>query len=155
MASRKQILMYSRLRDIPATIERLRLDSELQSCIEGREFAFTVAMQEALANAIVHGNHREVTRKVYVRYICEPGHALSILIRDEGDGFDPSNISSAKATDIDHGMGIRLMRASMDEVRFRKGGTEIYMRMNARERQRSRDGIPDETSGARHAENYG
>jgi anti-sigma regulatory factor (Ser/Thr protein kinase) len=155
MASRKQITMYSRLHDIPATIERLRLDPELESCIEGRESAFTVAMQEALANAIVHGNHREAARKVYVRYICQPGHALSILIRDEGDGFEPSNISSPKATDIDHGMGIRLMRASMDEVRFRKGGTEIYMRMDARESQHSGDGIPDKTSEARHAENYG
>jgi anti-sigma regulatory factor (Ser/Thr protein kinase) len=148
MASRKQIIMYSRLHDIPATIERLRMDPKLQSCIEGRQSAFTVAMQEPLANAIVHGNHREVTRKVYVRYICQPGHALSILIRDEGDGFDPSNISSAKASDIDHGMGIRLMRASMDEVRFRKGGTEIYMRMDARESQHTRDGIPDKTSRA-------
>jgi anti-sigma regulatory factor (Ser/Thr protein kinase) len=141
-SSRKQITMQSRLDDIQAMIRKLRLDPALQHCIEGRESAFTVAMQEALANAIVHGNHSEVSRKVRVRYICEPGHALSILIRDEGDGFEPSGISSPKTTEIDRGLGIHLMKSSMDVVQFRKNGTEIYMRMNRRASNRS--DIPSE-----------
>jgi anti-sigma regulatory factor (Ser/Thr protein kinase) len=136
---RKQITMQSRLDDIPAMIEKLRLDPTLESCIEGRESAFTVAMQEVLANAIVHGNHSEVSRKVRVRYICDPGHALSILICDEGDGFEPSSISGPKTTEIDRGIGIHLMKASMDVVQFRKNGTETYMRMNQRARNHSEE----------------
>jgi anti-sigma regulatory factor (Ser/Thr protein kinase) len=154
--SRKQITMYSRLGDIPATIEKLRSDPELQSRIEGRESAFTMAMREALANAITHANHNEASRIVHVRYICEPGHPLSILIRAEGDGFGPNSAQSPKATDSDQRTGIYWMKLAMDEVRFRKNGTEIYMRMNERESHHPEGSIPPERSReTSHVESHG
>jgi anti-sigma regulatory factor (Ser/Thr protein kinase) len=124
-----EITMESRLSEIPAVIEKLRSDPELRYRIDGRESAFLIAMREALANAVTHGNHREASRRVYVQYACEPDDALSIVIRDEGDGFDPRNVLTPKDIGGKHRRGIYLMTSCMDEVQFRKNGTEVYMRM--------------------------
>jgi anti-sigma regulatory factor (Ser/Thr protein kinase) len=133
MASELQteIMMRSQLGEIADVIERLRSDPELRSRIRGREAAFLIAMREALANAVTHGNHHDGFKTVYVQYICEPDNSLSILVRDEGDGFDPSKVPVPKDMGQDTRRGIYLMTSCMDEVQFRSNGTEVYMRMTA------------------------
>ena len=129
-----EIAMASRLSLIPATIEKLRSDPELRYCLDGRNSAFYIAMSEALANAVTHGNRDEPSRKVYVRWTCEPDGAVSILIRDEGTGFDSGDIATSKNIGADRNRGIPLMRSYMDDVQFRNNGTEVYMRMNGFQR---------------------
>jgi serine/threonine-protein kinase RsbW len=129
-----EIVMESRLSLIPATIEKLRSDPELRSRIEEREVAFCIAISEALANAVIHGNRNQMSKKVYVRWTCEPHGALSILIRDEGNGFNPGDIATPKDIDEDQNQGIPLMRSFMDDIQFRNNGTEVYMRINGRQR---------------------
>jgi anti-sigma regulatory factor (Ser/Thr protein kinase) len=91
-----------------------------------------VAVSEALANAVTHRNRNKLSRKVHVRYNCEPDDKLSILIRDEGRGFDPENVPIPKDLGEDQNLGIWLMKSCMDEVKFRNKGTEVYMRLNNR-----------------------
>jgi serine/threonine-protein kinase RsbW len=122
--------MESRLSLIPATVEKISSDPELRPRLEGRELEFYVAVSEALANAVTHGNRNDPSRKVHVRYDCEPDDELSILIRDEGRGFDPGNVSIPKGLGEDQNLGIWLIRSCMDEVQFRNKGTEVYMRLN-------------------------
>jgi anti-sigma regulatory factor (Ser/Thr protein kinase) len=124
-----EIAMGSQLGEIAGVIERLRSDPQLLSRIHGREAAFLIAMREALVNAVTHGNRYDVSRKVYVQYTCEPEDSLSIVIRDEGDGFDPTRVSIPKDLREDRRRGIHLMTSYMDEVQFRRSGTEVYMRM--------------------------
>ena len=128
--STSEIAMESRLSLIPSTIEKLRSNPELRSRLDGRNSAFYIAMSEALANAVTHGNRNAPSRKVYVRWTCEPDGALSILIRDEGNGFNPGDIATAKDAGEDRNRGIPLMKSYMDDVQFRHNGTEVYMRMN-------------------------
>jgi anti-sigma regulatory factor (Ser/Thr protein kinase) len=133
MASELQIeiTMRSQLGEIADVIERLRSDPELLSRIRGREAAFLIAMRESLANAVTHGNHHDGFKKVYVQYTFEPDNSLSILIRDEGDEFDPNDVLIPKDMGEDTRQGIYLMTSCMDEVQFRRNGTEVYMRMTA------------------------
>jgi anti-sigma regulatory factor (Ser/Thr protein kinase) len=126
-----EIRMGSQLTEIAAVIERLRSDPELLSRIHGRDAAFQIAMREALANAVTHGNRHDPSRTVYVQYVCEPDNSLSIMIRDEGDGFEPSSVPIPKDLGEDRRRGIHLMSSCMDEVQFRKNGTEVYMRIAA------------------------
>jgi len=128
-----QIVRESRLSLVPAMVEKLRSDPKLRSRIGGREAAFCVAISEALANAITHGNHNDPSRKVYFCCAFEPD-ALSIAIRNEGIGFNPEDGSAPEDLGEDRSPGIPLMRSCMDEVQFRNHGTEIYMRMNRRRR---------------------
>jgi anti-sigma regulatory factor (Ser/Thr protein kinase) len=126
-----EITMASQLSDIATVIERLRSDPALSSRINGREGAFLIAMREALVNAVTHGNRYDPSRTVYVQYVCEPDNSVSIVIRDEGDGFDPRSVPIPKDLGEDRRRGIHLMTSCMDEVQFRKNGTEVYMRIAA------------------------
>jgi len=54
-----------------------------------------------------------------------------IVIRDQGDGFDPNNVPNPLAVEnleAEHGRGIHLMKLAMDEVSFERGGTEVHIR---------------------------
>jgi serine/threonine-protein kinase RsbW len=126
-----EITMASQLSDIATVIERLRSDPALSSRIHEREAAFQIAMREALVNAVIHGNRHDPSRTVYVQYVCEPDNSLSIVIRDEGDGFEPSSVPIPKDLGEDRRRGIHLMTSCMDEVQFRRNGTEVYMRIGA------------------------
>jgi anti-sigma regulatory factor (Ser/Thr protein kinase) len=128
-----EIAMGSQLGEIAGVIERLRSDPQLLTRIHGREAAFLIAMREALVNAVTHGNRYDASRKVHVYYTCEPDDSLSIVIRDEGDGFDPNRVPIPKDLAEDRRRGIHLMTSYMDEVQFRRNGTEVYMRMIGRQ----------------------
>ncbi len=55
---------------------------------------------------------------------------MLIVVRDPGDGFDPSNIPNPVVGEnlySNHGRGIYLINQLMDEVKYLKNGTEIRM----------------------------
>jgi serine/threonine-protein kinase RsbW len=88
----------------------------------------------ALANAIIHGNHENPAKHVYVRCRCK-AHEVSIAVKDEGRGFDTNMIADPTAPEnigSVPGRGIYLMKALMDEVRFEEGGVVVHMRKGAR-----------------------
>jgi serine/threonine-protein kinase RsbW len=93
-----------------------------------------IALREALANAVIHGNHEDPTKQIYVG--CRGGIGeISIVIRDEGQGFDIREVADPTAPEniqSPHGRGIFLMKALMDEVRFEQGGTVVYLRKSVR-----------------------
>lgn len=86
-------------------------------------FNVPIALTEALSNAIMCGNHNDVTRSVRVRsdvqFVSERA-TLTIEITDEGDGFDIETAGGTPdATDWlerEEGRGIFLMRSLMDRV---------------------------------------
>jgi len=92
-------------------------------------FATKLSLEEALSNAIKHGNCCNADTKVIIRYAV--GHEkTAIVIRDEGSGFTPESIPDC--TDPSHlsvpsGRGILLMNAYMDEVCYRDQGREVYL----------------------------
>jgi serine/threonine-protein kinase RsbW len=89
-----------------------------------------IALREALANAIIHGNHENPRKHVHVRCRCKPDE-VSIAVKDEGRGFDINKVADPTApenTGSVHGRGIYLMKALMDEVHFEEGGVVVHMR---------------------------
>lgn len=94
-----------------------------------------MALREALANAIKHGNERDLAKRVHLEMNVVDGW-LQIRIRDEGAGFDPSKVDDPLAPENrlkTSGRGIFYMKTFMDEVRFSRaegGGMELVLRKN-------------------------
>jgi serine/threonine-protein kinase RsbW len=101
------------------------------ACAEGAEFEVEVALLEALANAVRHGCQNDPSKLIEVCVACEIDQGMLIVVRDPGCGFDPAAIPNpVKGENVfsDHGRGIFLINELMDDVEYRGGGTEIWMR---------------------------
>src|SRR5260370_10340841 len=95
--------------------------------VGGNAHAVELAFREALGNAVVHGNGIDAHKLVQVRCECELREGVSIIVTDQGQGFDPKAVPNPLAVErleAEHGRGIHLMKLAMDEVSFEPGGTE-------------------------------
>ena len=124
-----------------------RMESTLESVNKAEEMADQAALQagfdedtrsgismsvrEGRINAVVHGNAYDHAKRVNLSFE-QTGNELVIVITDEGMGLGPAEIPDPLAPENllkQSGRGIFLMRAFMDDVRFRKlnNGTEITL----------------------------
>ena len=90
-----------------------------------------IAISEALANAVIHGNHENTDKHVDVICRCSMDGELLIIVRDEGEGFDCSAVPDPTEPErlfLTSGRGLHLMRTLMDEVSFEENGTVVRMR---------------------------
>ena len=102
-----------------------------------------IALREALANAVIHGNGGRPERRILLRCYVEPGGGVLIAVRDEGDGFDPRAVPDPRERtrlELPHGRGIFLMRELMDVAEHRKGGREIVLFKGCAGARRARPG---------------
>jgi len=53
-------------------------------CAPENEIDIEIALREALENAVIHGNHEDPRKHVYVSCRCEAGEEVSIIVKDEG-----------------------------------------------------------------------
>ena len=132
--------MPSEVRAISPLVDRSMKMIEGSQCVPGEEFAIELALREALENAVVHGNREDAGKKVHIRCRCWPGNEISIVVADQGKGFDFEKIVASGNTwdpASEHGRGIQLMKAYMDDVHFERGGSEVHMRKRSRIMSRS------------------
>jgi serine/threonine-protein kinase RsbW len=92
-------------------------------------FGVHLAVDEALINAILHGNSLDEAK--HVRFCCwlSP-KKVRVEITDEGPGFDPESLPDP--TDCEHldhpgGRGVLLMRAFMSNVEFLDHGSHVVL----------------------------
>jgi serine/threonine-protein kinase RsbW len=127
---------------ISSRFENIELAQHLcGKLLEGREVSeetrhwLLMALREALANAIKHGNRQDLSKRIHLE-MDVVGQNLKISIRDEGEGFDPGAVEDPLAPENrlkTSGRGIFYMKTFMDDVRFRKlegGGMEIILTKN-------------------------
>jgi serine/threonine-protein kinase RsbW len=111
-------------------VDKLMLSIRMCGWVPEVESDVEIALREALANAIIHGNHENPRKPVHVRCCCKRDE-ISVAVKDEGLGFDAIRIPDPTApqnTGSIRGRGIYLMKALMDEVRFEEGGVVVHMR---------------------------
>ena len=114
-------------------VDKLMLLLRNCGCVPEGVSDVEIALREALANAILHGNHEDRRKHVHVSCRCGPDE-VSIAVKDEGKGFDSSTVLDPTALEnlmFTHGRGIYLMKTLMDEVSFEEGGSVVRMRKNS------------------------
>ncbi len=94
-----------------------------------------MAVREAVANAIKHGNKLDIRKKVNATFDLR-GFELEITISDEGQGFDPQTVSdplNPQNLMKTSGRGIFYMKTFMDQITYSfspGGGTSLVMTKN-------------------------
>jgi serine/threonine-protein kinase RsbW len=107
-------------------IERALLDNQFA---EAEVFGIKLALEEALVNAIKHGNQMDPNKKVHISYRISP-NCFEVRIDDEGGGFDPEDVPDPMAPEnLERpcGRGLLLMRHYMTEVTYHPPGNRLSM----------------------------
>ena len=97
--------------------------------IESKVFDIRLCTEEAVRNAIVHGNKNDPAKSVTVAYWVDGGN-LHIEVSDEGSGFDYRNLPNPTANENimkNSGRGVYLIRRLMNKVEFNETGNVIRM----------------------------
>ncbi|HEX2252375.1 MAG TPA: ATP-binding protein [Thermoanaerobaculia bacterium] len=108
------------------SLERLGLEDETRHWVD-------LAVREAVANAIKHGNRQAADKKVEVDLAVE-GADLVVRIADRGEGFDPEEVNDPRTPENllrPNGRGLFYMRSFMDRVDYAPrdgGGTVVTLR---------------------------
>jgi serine/threonine-protein kinase RsbW len=92
-------------------------------------FSIKLALEEALVNAIKHGNQLDKSKKVHISYRLHIDR-FEIQITDEGPGFDPADVPDPTAIEnLERpcGRGLMLMRHYMTEVTYNQCGNSVTM----------------------------
>lgn len=128
--------LWSNVETIPSdTAEGQRLIKELLAQLELAEwethdsFGVHLAAEEALVNAIKHGNKQDPTKSVHVDMRVSKQQVL-IHITDEGPGFNPEAVPDPtldENLDVPSGRGVMLIRAYMTEVEYNEQGNSVRM----------------------------
>ena len=91
-----------------------------------------ISVRECMVNAVVHGNRYNARKKVHLR-ISRTEDAITVVVGDEGEGFDPAAVPDPLEGENllrGSGRGVMLMQAFLDEFQISKRapqGTEVKM----------------------------
>jgi serine/threonine-protein kinase RsbW len=116
--------------------EARRVQEEIEQLLQTRSahdhdiFSIRLALEEALVNAIKHGNQMDRAKKVFISYRFL-NDRFEVLIADEGPGFDPTDVPDPTAVEnLERpcGRGLMLMRHYMSEVNYNQRGNTVSMK---------------------------
>jgi serine/threonine-protein kinase RsbW len=105
--------------------------SELARCgyDEDTMFGIKLALEEAITNAVKHGNCNDAAKHIVIRYHVDPQRTI-VMVGDEGCGFCPDAVPDPTAEENlerPNGRGIMLMQSYMTKVQFNPSGNEVWL----------------------------
>lgn len=115
--------------------EARRIQDQIEQLLHSRRvhdrdiFSIKLALEEALVNAIKHGNQMDRSKCVRISYQLRPDR-FEVHISDEGPGFDPGDVpdpTAAENLERPCGRGLMLMRHYMSQVAYLGCGNCVSM----------------------------
>lgn len=133
MASRAQTIRSMAIASTPLAIaevcEWILPKLKAQKFSEEDIFAVHLAMEEALINAIKHGNKMDPKKEVKIEYAVS-ADKVEISMTDEGKGFNPESVPDPRlGVNLykNDGRGMLLMQSYMDLIEYNKRGNSVRM----------------------------
>ena len=117
----------------PSEVQRIQDEIESQLKLHNFEdrdvFSIRLALEEALVNAIKHGNQLDQSKKVHIRYGFTADR-FEVAIADEGPGFDPDDVPDPlceENLERPCGRGLFLIKHYMTDVTYHPPGNRVTM----------------------------
>jgi serine/threonine-protein kinase RsbW len=130
-----QTTLESTLQSVDQAEELVMAEAAKAGFYEDGQHQVGMAVRECAVNAVVHGNRYNKNKKVHLD-VERTATGITVLIGDEGEGFDISSIADPLAPENllkQSGRGIMIIRAFMDEFDMHPrpgGGTEVRLVKN-------------------------
>ncbi|MCU0707933.1 MAG: ATP-binding protein [Pirellula sp.] len=124
-----------------AVIDQLMAALETAGWMGRDLFHVQMAIEEAVVNAIEHGNKRDASKQVHVIFHVFQDRA-ELSITDQGNGFDHHNIADPteeERLEQPRGRGVMLIRELMSEAKYNEKGNSLWM-LKRRSPDESEDG---------------
>jgi serine/threonine-protein kinase RsbW len=128
----RDILLDSTLDSVEIAEDAVLHDAQEIGFREEELHQIGMAVRETMVNAVVHGNRYNARKKVHLSVMKSPDR-LTVVIADEGEGFDLNSLPDPLAEENllrQSGRGLLLIQAFVDEFQVRRaqpGGTEVRM----------------------------
>lgn len=116
----------SELEQLSSQVERLASFIQTEGLFQDEDFNLTLVLKEALTNAIEHGNRLDPKKKVTASVVPTP-REVSVVIRDEGNGFDRYSVLSQGRKNLfkERGRGLIIINEYADKVEWNEKGNSI------------------------------
>lgn len=117
---------FKQIEKLEPYLNELKQEHELDDKLFSR---IRLATNEAVTNAIMHGNREDVTKQVTVMAIVED-HSLQIEVSDEGNGFDPAALPDPRDQEnllAQSGRGVFLIKQYANRVSYSEKGTKVTL----------------------------
>jgi serine/threonine-protein kinase RsbW len=124
-----KIVMTSALSEVGAVVGRIMQAVAAQGYDPCACFGIRLALDEALSNAVRHGNCCNARKHVIVEHRIS-NEEVSVTITDQGRGFTPERVPDCtrdENIERPNGRGVMLMRAYMDQVIFNHRGNQVTL----------------------------
>ena len=96
---------------------------------EAATFAIRLSLEEALANAMLHGNAGDASKRILLHCHIDQTR-VAMAIQDEGPGYDPETVPDPTADEnltIASGRGLALIKAFMTHVEIPRPGNRLEL----------------------------
>lgn len=126
--ARVRILSHRRS-DAESVGDALEAEMRLAGYSAAACFAVRLAWEEAVSNAIHHGNGNRPDGRIEVATAVD-GARVYLRVTDEGEGFDPASVIDPtldENLECTSGRGLLLMRAYMTRVEFEPPGNTVRL----------------------------
>ncbi|MCF7874128.1 MAG: ATP-binding protein [Candidatus Omnitrophica bacterium] len=123
----KEIKLFPQ--EVPQLVEKILKKLKNSGIKEDVLFDLKLALNEALINAIKHGNNLDSRKSVFLK-IIKKKDKLEICIEDKGKGFDHKNLKLPTVKNNltkQSGRGVFLIKKFMDKLDFFEGGCKLKM----------------------------
>jgi serine/threonine-protein kinase RsbW len=127
--AKSKMVIASKTSEVAAVKQQILDQAQARGYAKRDLFSIRLALEEALSNAIHHGNGDDPTKHITIEYAVE-AQQTRITISDEGGGFTPEQLPDPCCEqNLAHpnGRGVMLMKAYMDEVHFHQPGNRVTL----------------------------
>jgi serine/threonine-protein kinase RsbW len=93
------------------------------------QFAIHLALEEAVVNAVRHGNKQDTEKDIVIEYDLSP-EKIELWVTDQGGGFKPGDVADPRSGENIYkagGRGVLLIKSYMNSVEYNKTGNSVHM----------------------------